>query len=134
MENKHQGSCLCRTVSFEILGEFQKFYLCHCMYCQKDTGSAHAANLVSGTAKLIWIKGEDNIQTFVLPSTRHTKSFCKTCGSGVPSLHLEGKMLIVPAGSLNCEITLRPDAHIFYSSKSSWEENLENIQKIEKFP
>jgi hypothetical protein len=42
----HFGSCLCGAVRFEVEGEFQRFYLCHCGHCRKDTGSApHAANL-----------------------------------------------------------------------------------------
>ena len=50
----HVGSCLCGTVRFKVEGEFDSFYLCHCQHCQKDTGSAHAANLFSSSAKLIW--------------------------------------------------------------------------------
>ena len=54
---EHFGSCLCGTVRFEIKGDFDSFYLCHCQYCQKDTGSAHAANLFSQSAKLVWRSG-----------------------------------------------------------------------------
>ena len=45
MSNTYSGSCLCGEIRFEIEGEFELFYLCHCEYCRKDTGSAHAANL-----------------------------------------------------------------------------------------
>ena len=134
MRNKQNGSCLCGKVKFEINGNFESFYLCHCKYCQKDTGSAHAANLFSTTAELIWLSGKEHTQTFNLPSTRHAKSFCKECGSAVPSLQMEGKLLAVPAGSLDHELDLKPSAHIFYSSKSSWENDLEKIKKFEKYP
>ncbi|HCA10651.1 MAG TPA: aldehyde-activating protein, partial [Marinobacter adhaerens] len=30
----HSGSCLCGTVTFEIEGDFENFYLCHCQHCQ----------------------------------------------------------------------------------------------------
>ncbi len=36
--------------------------------CRKDTGSAHAANLFSSSAKLNWLSGEDSIVKFTLPS------------------------------------------------------------------
>jgi len=52
MSNTYAGSCLCGEVRFEIEGEFERFYLCHCEFCRKDTGSAHAANLFSSTAAL----------------------------------------------------------------------------------
>ncbi len=43
MSGHHTGSCLCGAVRFRIEGEFERFYLCHCSHCRKDTGSAHAA-------------------------------------------------------------------------------------------
>ena len=46
------GSCLCGAVKFEVHGDFDSFYLCHCRYCQKDTGSAHAANLFSQSRQM----------------------------------------------------------------------------------
>ena len=134
MDNMHSGSCLCEQIKYEIKGHFESFYLCHCKYCQKDSGSAHSANIFSTTAKLNWLTGEDKIKTYNLPSTRHTKSFCENCGSAVPSLQMDDKLLVVPAGSLNTEMALVPNAHIFYSSKASWEEKLENIKKFDQLP
>lgn len=134
MANKHYGSCLCEKVRFEIEGNFESFYLCHCKYCQKDTGAAHAANLFSTSANLIWLSGKDNIQTFNLPKTRHAKSFCKDCGSAFPSLQMNGTLLATPAGSLDSELDVLPNGHIFYSSKASWDKELEKIRKFEKYP
>jgi len=134
MDNKKLGSCLCEQIKFEIDGDFEHFYLCHCKYCQKDTGSAHAANLFSTTAKLTWLSGQDTIKTFTLPGTLHTKSFCKDCGSAIPNLQLEGKLLAVPAGSLDNDLKITPEAHIFYSSKACWDNEFERIKRFETFP
>lgn len=134
MGDKYSGSCLCGAVRFEVEGVFERFYLCHCEYCRKDTGSAHAANLFSSTADLRWISGEDTIRSFNLPSTRHTKCFCSICGSALPSMQMNGELLVVPAGSLNSEVPIRPNAHIFVSSKAGWDEALEKIPTAEKFP
>lgn len=128
------GSCLCGEVNFEINGDFESFYLCHCKYCQKDTGSAHASNLFSSVAKLVWLTGKDKIKTYELPSTRHIKSFCSNCGSAVPSLQMDGTLLIVPAGSLNQDIPIKPNAHIFTSSRAGWECGLEKIKSYERLP
>jgi hypothetical protein len=53
-QRMHLGSCLCGAVRFEVEGDFQQFYLCHCGRCRNDSGSAHAANLTDGvgTGKL----------------------------------------------------------------------------------
>lgn len=133
MENKHIGSCLCGQVKFEIEGDFESFFLCHCKYCQKDTGSAHAANLFSTTAKITWITVTDKIKTFNLPSTRHSKSFCRECGSAVPSLQMEAKLLAVPAGSLDSEINIMPTAHLFWASRASWDNGLEDIKRFDQY-
>lgn len=134
MSEIYTGSCQCKNVHYEINGNFESFYLCHCTYCQKDSGSAHSANLFSTTATLKWINGQDKVKTFNIPSTRHVKSFCFECGSALPNLQMEGKLLVVPAGSLDSKIALRPNAHLFCASKASWDVDLETLKKFETFP
>lgn len=129
----HSGSCLCGTVSFEVEGDFDSFYLCHCQYCQKDTGSAHAANLFSQSAKLVWLAGADAVTCFMLPGTRHNKSFCKSCGSALPNNQVAG-LLVVPAGCLDTEIAMLPSAHIFSSSKAAWDGQLGAVPTFEGLP
>ncbi|WP_071871557.1 GFA family protein [Atopomonas hussainii] len=125
----HNGSCLCGTVSFEISGDFDAFYLCHCQHCQKDTGSAHAANLFSQSAKLNWLSGAKAVTSFTLPGTRHHKSFCTFCGSALPST-LNAGLLVVPAGCLDTQVSLLPNAHIFLASKAGWDDALESLPKF----
>jgi hypothetical protein len=134
MSTRHAGSCLCGDVRFEIEGTFEQFYLCHCEFCRKDTGSAHAANLFSSTASLKWISGQHKVREFKLPATRHGKSFCSRCGSALPMTQMEGKLLVVPAGSLDSEIRIRPNAHIFISSKASWDDSLDKVPAVATFP
>ncbi len=129
-----KGSCLCEKVSFEIRGEFEQFFLCHCKFCQKDTGSAHAANLFSTKAKINWITGKEKVKTFNLPSTRHIKSFCSECGSALPSQQMQGKLLVVPAGSLDTNISIKPNSHIFCSSKATWARGLNDLPKLDSLP
>ena len=131
--NDHLGSCLCETVSFAIKGEFDSFYLCRCHRCQKDTGSAHAANLFSQSAELVWLSGLHAVTSFTLPNTRHSKSFCKLCGSALPNTDIAG-LLIVPAGCLDTEISMLPTAQIFSASKAYWDAELEGIIVYEGLP
>ncbi len=118
--NCYTGSCLCREVTFEIEGKLEHFYLCHCSRCRKDTGSAHGANLFSSKATLSLLSGQNNIQQYTLPQTLHTHTFCKTCGSPLPCQILEGKLLQVPAGSLDNNPPLKPTALISMASRASW--------------
>jgi hypothetical protein len=129
----YKGSCLCGKVRFEVAGHFDSFYLCHCRHCQKDTGSAHAANLFSQSARLTWLCGAEAVTSFTLPGTRHRKSFCQTCGSALPS-DQDTDGLVVPAGCLDTDITLQPTAHIFTASKASWDKQLDQALKFARLP
>jgi len=134
MNKTHSGSCLCEKVKYEVSGNFENFFLCHCKHCQKDTGSAHAANLFSTKATLKWLSGQEQVRTYTLPSTRHSKSFCQECGAAMPSLQMEGKLLVVPAGSLNSDVDIQVTAHIFCASRANWDQNLESVKSFEKLP
>jgi hypothetical protein len=101
----YQGSCLCGEVAFEIEGDFDGFYLCHCERCRKDTGSAHAANLFSSTAKLRWLSGREKSKIHDYRSEGHIKCFCTNCGSSLPNVQMDGKLLVVPAGCMTVILT-----------------------------
>ena len=133
MNGTASGSCQCGAVTFEITGDFQGFFLCHCKRCRKDTGSAHAANLFASAARLTWLSGDDNIATYTVPETRHAKSFCKTCGAALPRLQADGS-LIVPAGSLDTPAPMPPDAHIFMADRADWDEDLGAITRFDHLP
>ncbi|MBN2618236.1 MAG: GFA family protein [Spirochaetales bacterium] len=129
---EYSGSCLCGKIQFKVIGEISNFYLCHCEYCRKDTGSAHASNLFFGNGVLKWIQGEEKVTTYNYKGTRHNKSFCSICGSGLP-IDFED-VILVPAGSLDCDIKKTPDGHIFMDSRGDWDNHLEAIKAYKKFP
>lgn len=132
MTSQHAGSCLCGKSRYTIAGSFDRFFLCHCSYCRKDTGSAHAASLFSATAKLTWLSGQGSITTYKLPGTRHARSFCAICGSALPLADANG--IVVPAGSLDTDIAQEPDGHIFTASRASWDRDLSSAPHDESFP
>ena len=131
---KYKGSCLCGEIIFEIEGDFENFFLCHCGRCRKDTGSAHAANLFSSTANLKWLSGEDKVKTFHLNGDGHIKSFCTNCGSALPNIQMDGTLLVVPAGCLDSEVLIKPQGHIYVGSKANWDKELDKVPKFDKLP
>lgn len=134
MTRTTRGSCLCGAVRFEISGEFDAFFLCHCSRCRKDSGSAHAANLFSSSATLAWLAGKDQVKSWRLSGSRHERSFCSECGSALPSVQMDGAMLVVPAGSLDDVIGIRPTAHISCASRADWDDGLEHLAKLDGLP
>jgi len=133
IKNKLHGSCLCGEVKFEIEGDLESFYLCHCGWCQKDTGSAHAANLVLINSSLNWIIGEEKVINYHHPKTEHYKSFCSICGSALPNIQMNGELVVAPAGSVR-EVPIEPTAHIFTSKRANWDNGLEKVKMYEELP
>lgn len=132
MNRQHIGSCLCGNVRFSIEGTFERFYLCHCGHCRKDSGSAHTANLFSTTATLTWLSGQSSITRFQLAGSRHARSFCCQCGSALP-LASDG-LLVVPAGSLDTPLDLTPDGNLFTASRADWDHDLHTAPPYDAFP
>jgi hypothetical protein len=118
--NKLTGNCLCGTVTFEIENDFENFQLCYCTQCQKTTGSAHASNLFTEPDNITWNTGVESVARFDVEGRRISNAFCKKCGSRVPFLSRSGKILAVPAGSLNGTPSISPKANIFWPERADW--------------
>jgi len=132
MNEQHLGSCLCGAIRFKLEGQLERFFLCHCAYCRKDTGSAHAANLFFSIANLEWLSGQERLSTYKLPKTRHARCFCSTCGSAMP--HVAEQWIAVPAGCLDTELAAKPNAHLFIASKARWDHDLDTVPTFDGFP
>jgi len=114
------GGCLCGAVRYTAVGEAQRFYHCHCSRCRKVSGSGHSSNLfVKGS--LTWNSGEELIRRFKPPQAeRFTNAFCGTCGSRVPRFIEQLGTVFIPAGSLDDEPDISPQARIFLGSRATW--------------
>lgn len=131
--DEHAGSCLCGDARFIVRGDFEGFFLCHCSRCRKGSGSAHAANLFSSTATIEWLSGEEKVSTFSVEGMRHKRSFCTACGSAMPRFHATGG-LVVPAGSLDTPLQIKPNAHICCASKANWDDGFADVPKFNALP
>ncbi|MGR3804971.1 GFA family protein [Marinibacterium profundimaris] len=133
MSGEFAGGCLCGAVRFRIDGAFEGFFLCHCSRCRRATGSAHAANLFSGTGQITWESGDTLRRAFRLDGTRFERCFCATCGGALPVVRPEGG-LVVPAGCLEGPVGLRPGAHICWQSRADWDDALEELARLDGLP
>ena len=119
-EPKH-GSCLCGAVAYAITGPINRFMQCHCSRCRKRTGSAFASNLFVEPDSLRWIRGEEKVVRYDLPSAERIATvFCRTCGSPVPHLARDGSAYIIAAGSLDEDPNMTPQRIIYWASRAPW--------------
>jgi hypothetical protein len=116
-----KGSCLCGAVTYELWAPFLRFAHCHCSRCRKATGSAHATNLYTSPERFRWTSGTEQMVRYDLPTAKgFATTFCRQCGSPLPHLTRSGREVVVPAGSLDSEPSIRPTARIFFESAAGW--------------
>ena len=133
-EKKLTGGCLCGAVRFTVQDSFRAFYQCHCRQCQQLTGSAFASNIFTDPGNISWISGQDDIVSYTHPSRDFSKSFCGICGCAVPFVTKSKTSLIVPAGSLNDQSSIEPQANIFTDEQACWLEPGSQAQRFGRFP
>ena len=74
------GSCLCGARAYEIEGDLDGVWICHCSRCRKASGSTGNAILIVPVGRFRWVKGEDHGVSFAL-ATGYSIIRCKTCGT-----------------------------------------------------
>jgi hypothetical protein len=128
-----KGSCLCGAVRYEVTGEPQRFYHCHCSRCRKATGTGHASNVFLQPATLQWLSGEEHVRAFKVPEAqRFTNTFCATCGGPLPRQRADD-VVVVPAGSLDDTPPITPQARIFSASRASWSCSGDDLQSYAEY-
>jgi len=114
------GSCLCGAVAYE-LGRPIRMYHCHCSRCRLARGAAHATNIGVKIDDFRFTRGEDLIAEYKVPEARFfAVAFCTRCGGEAPRVSRERGLVNVPAGTLDTDPGLRPQAHIYVASKAPW--------------
>ena len=129
------GSCLCKTVQYEVELPFERFLYCHCTRCRKATGSAHAANGFVKPEGFRWTQGASAVKRYDLPEAkRFGLQFCSNCGSKVPHHTRDRNWMGIPAGSLDEDPQSRPEAVVFWGSRAPWFTECSEMTKHESTP
>ncbi len=129
------GSCLCGDVTYEASGDAKNFFHCYCSRCRKATGTGHASNILMTPARLKWLTGEDQIESYkVRDAKSFTNLFCRICGARMPRYSAEHDLAVIPAGSLDVEPGVEPTARIFKGVATSWSCDSPELPEFEKYP
>jgi len=108
-------------VRYRLTSEPMFVHCCHCLNCQRQTGSAFVINLLIEADRVEVFGGEP--QPVGAPrddGSAQTIYRCPECQVAVFSEYGRPEVLFVRAGTLDDPSSIAPDVHIFTRSKLPW--------------
>jgi hypothetical protein len=116
-----EGGCSCGAVRYRLTSDPLFTHCCHCLNCQRQTGSAFVINLLIEADRLELLAGEP--QPIEVPrddgSTQRIFR-CPRCQVAVFSEYGRPEVRFVRGGTLDEPSGITPDVHIYTRSKLGW--------------
>jgi hypothetical protein len=133
---KLDGGCACGAVRYRLTSKPLFVHCCHCLNCQRQTGSAFVINLLIETDRLELLAGEPvAISVARDDAGEHTQEIfrCPACQVAVFSQYTSPEVRFVRAGTLDDPSTVAPDVHIYTRSKVPWVALPDSVPAFETF-
>jgi hypothetical protein len=116
-----EGGCSCGALRYRLASEPLFVHCCHCLNCQRQTGSAFVVNLLIETDRVEVTKGEpEAVEVPRDDGSAQTIFRCPQCKVAVFSQYTYPQLRFVRAGTLDEPRSVTPDVHIFTKSKVGW--------------
>ena len=116
-----EGGCACGAVRYRIASEPMFTHCCHCLNCQRQTGSAFVINLLIEADRVELLAGAPEPVDVPRDDGSTQRIFrCPTCQVAVYSNYGYAKVLFVRGGTLDDPSSIEPDVHIYTRSKLPW--------------
>jgi len=123
MSVQREGGCSCGDVRYRLLSEPLFVHCCHCLNCQRQTGSAFVVNLLIEADRVELLAGDPQRVDVPRDDGSVQRVFrCPTCQIAVFSQYTRPDVRFVRAGTLDDPRCVVPDVHIFTRSKVGWVE------------
>jgi hypothetical protein len=121
MSGDREGGCACGAVRYRLTSEPLFVNCCHCLNCQRQTGSAFVINLLLEADRMEVTKGEPQPVDVPRDDGSVQRIFrCPSCQVAVFSEYGWPEVRFVRGGTLDEPSSVRPDAHIYTRSKVPW--------------
>ncbi len=121
MGTPREGGCACGSVRYRLASGPLFINCCHCLNCQRQTGSAFVINLLIEADRVQMLAGTARPVEVLCGDGRRQRIFrCPSCQVAVFSAYGRPELRYVRAGTLDRPSEITPDAHIFTRSKVGW--------------
>jgi hypothetical protein len=116
-----EGGCSCGAVRYRLTSDPMFVHCCHCLNCQRQTGSAFVINVLIEADRVELLSGEPEPIEVPREAGGAQRIFrCPHCQIAVYSEYGRPEVRFVRAGTLDDPSTVSPDVHIFTRSKLRW--------------
>ena len=118
-----EGGCTCGQLRYRLTGAPLIVHACHCHWCQRETGTAHALNALYEADQVVHTAGEPEIvRTPSASGKGQMVARCPTCRVAVWSNYPQAGPAIrfVRVGTMDNPDACPPDIHIYISFKQPW--------------
>jgi hypothetical protein len=118
---QREGGCACGAVRYRLTSDPLFTHCCHCLNCQRQTGSAFVINLLIEADRVELLAGDP--RPIEMPrdgDSKQTIFRCPTCQVAVFSEYGRPEVRFVRGGTLDETSSVVPDVHIFTRSKLPW--------------
>jgi hypothetical protein len=121
MADALEGECACKSVRYRLEASPLFVHCCHCLNCQRQTGSAFVINVMIEAAQVKLLRGEP-VAVEVPRDDGSTQRIlrCPQCQVALWSFYTRREIAFVRAGTLDVPAAVEPDVHIFTRSKLPW--------------
>ena len=129
------GGCQCGAVTYEAKGDPAMVIQCHCLNCQKSSGTGHVP--FAGFAEpQVTVKGKTKAFSYIADSGgKATSNFCPECGSTLfgTTTSFPGVMAI-RLGSMNDSSAFQPQMAVYAKRMRGWDHDLKGAPTFETMP
>ncbi|KAJ5159741.1 uncharacterized protein N7482_006745 [Penicillium canariense] len=133
------GSCFCQKLKYEFTGEPEGVAICHCLSCQKISGSTNTLNLIIPVDRVHFTVGSPKTCTESHEiGMKITLHFCGNCGGVLyktADLDMFAGKAVVQIGTLDDATAIKqakPDMELWTKYRAPWLPSLEGVvQKTE---
>jgi hypothetical protein len=129
-----EGGCACGVVRYRLTSEPMFVHCCHCLNCQRQTGSAFVINLLIEADRVELLSGEpEPVDVPRDDGSAQRIHRCPDCQVAVYSEYGRPEVRFVRGGTLDEPSSVAPDVHIFTRSKLPWVTLPEEVPAVEVY-
>jgi len=134
MSTAREGGCACGAVRYRLTSDPLFVHCCHCLNCQRQTGSAFVINVLIEADRVELLSGEPLPVDVPRDKGEPQRIWrCPICQVAVFSQYTSPLVRFVRAGTLDDPASVAPDVHIFTRSKQPWVTLPESVPAFEAY-